>query len=89
MPEEHINRGKRDRKIYERFRKHDSLIDLSELFEAYGKDRKALVDDLHYSPGFNRFIAEYVAKEIDLRMVPSTRRSFREGRTTGAPRTRE
>ena len=59
-----------NRKERAEFYEHDSLpkgaILLSNLFELWGTDRKAIVDDCHYSPHFNRFLAEHVASHIDL-----------------------
>jgi hypothetical protein len=42
---------------------------LGDLFEAWGKKRKAIVDDVHYSPSFNEFLAQHVAVGIDLKGV--------------------
>jgi lysophospholipase L1-like esterase len=56
----------RDYRFYEQSRPQDGIIDLSDLFQAWGADRKAIVDDCHYSPNFNRFVAAAVASHIDL-----------------------
>jgi len=44
------------------------VVYLGNLFEAFGTNegRKALIDNVHYSPRFNRFLAQRVADEIDL-----------------------
>ena len=43
-------------------------IDLSGLFEKWG-ERKALVDDIHFSPAFGEFLAQQVANYIDLKSL--------------------
>jgi hypothetical protein len=50
------------------------VIRLTSLFDEYGvaPDRKAIVDDVHYSPAFSRFLAERVAAEIDLVSLASS-----------------
>lgn len=47
---------------------NDDAIDLSNLFESYGvgPSKKVIVDDVHYSPNFNRYLAEQVAAAIDV-----------------------
>jgi hypothetical protein len=53
-------------RFYDRVRADRSRVDLSMLFEQWGKDRKAVIDDMHHSPGFNEFLAERVAVNIRL-----------------------
>jgi hypothetical protein len=50
-----------------------------------GAERRAIVDDVHYSPAFNRFLAEQVARRIDLGALAAARRD-RPAAPTGAPR---
>jgi hypothetical protein len=47
-------------------RKNDSVKYLGDLFQEWGM-KKALVDDVHYSPSFNRFLAEKIATYIPLK----------------------
>ncbi len=42
------------------------IIDLSHLFRKWGNNKKAIVDNCHYSPGFNEFIALHVAAYIQI-----------------------
>jgi len=50
---------------YDQLRADKSYIDLSGLFAEWG-DRKAVVDDCHYSPSFGEFLARRVADFIDV-----------------------
>jgi hypothetical protein len=61
--------------FHERMRSEEGVIRLTSLFDEYGvaPDRKAIVDDVHYSPAFSRFLAERVAAEIDLVSLASSR----------------
>jgi hypothetical protein len=52
--------------IYEGVRETGAYVDLSGLFEAWGAGRRAIVDDVHYSPGFNELLASSVADHIDI-----------------------
>jgi GDSL-like lipase/acylhydrolase family protein len=52
--------------FYARLAGQEQAADLTGLFAAWGDDRKAIVDDVHYSPAFNRFLADEVARRIDL-----------------------
>lgn len=60
-------------------------VDLTGLFAEWGEDRKAIVDDVHYSPAFNRFLAEQVARRIDLDALLRARPA-RQATPTGAVR---
>jgi hypothetical protein len=51
--------------VYEALKNDPGYIDLSSLFEKWGR-RKAIVDDVHYNPAFNEFLAQYVAERIDI-----------------------
>lgn len=44
----------------------EGVVDLTALFTLYGPERKAVLDDCHYTPDFNRFLAEQIAARIDL-----------------------
>jgi hypothetical protein len=52
--------------FYREARRIRGVVDLTDLFEAWGSKRKAIVDDNHYSPNFNHFLAEHVADQIDI-----------------------
>jgi len=54
--------------LYERLKSDKEYIDLSDLFAKWG-DRKAVVDDCHYSPGFNEFLAHRVAEFIHVDLL--------------------
>lgn len=72
--------------FYNQMRQEKDRIYLGDLFGAWGERRKAIVDDVHYSPGFNRFLAEHVAKHIDLRGLVPRSQSINEEEATGTPR---
>ena len=57
------------RPFYARLRTKAEWVDLSDLFELWGKNRKAIVDDCHYSPNFHQFLAKHVAEYINLRPI--------------------
>lgn len=52
--------------FYMHMKTKNGYIDLTDLFELWGNNRKAIVDDVHYSPAFNRFLAQHVADHIDI-----------------------
>jgi lysophospholipase L1-like esterase len=76
----------------ERERLHDRLtplgdvVDLTGLFERFGAARKAIIDDVHYSPAFNRFVAEAVARNVEAAVLARARAPARPGPSTGTPR---
>jgi len=55
--------------LYEKLKQEPRRIDLSLLFEKWGATKKAIVDDVHYSPGFNKLLAEEIANRIDLKAL--------------------
>lgn len=56
--------------IYGTLQKDKKFIYLGDLFDKWGKDRrKAVIDDVHYSPAFNQFLAQEVASHIDLKKL--------------------
>jgi hypothetical protein len=69
--------------VYSKLKADPGYIDLSALFDQWGR-RKAVVDDVHYSPAFNQFLAERVAKWIDVGSLQL--RSIDENAATGIPR---
>jgi lysophospholipase L1-like esterase len=52
--------------FYSKARNIDGVVDLTSLFDLWGRARKAIIDDVHYSPKFNQFLAQHVADQIDL-----------------------
>jgi len=76
----------RARRITERLRAQEGAVDLGGLFERWGIDRKAIVDYLHYSPAFNRFLAEEVARQITPLLRSSGTAPGAAPRPTGHPR---
>ena len=86
LPPRQLAGRERARKIYDRLRAQDGIIDLSSLFEKWGPRRKAIVDYLHYSPAFSRFLAEEVARHIDVAAIAPGVALIAPGRATGQPR---
>lgn len=86
-----LSRLKRARRlltaVYDRRAEMQGLIDLSDLFAAWGQDRMAVVDDVHYNPAFSRFLAERIASHIDLRSLRATDSPIDPAAMTGAERT--
>lgn len=66
LPKTFMEKKMIKRVLYDFIRQDTGYIDLSNLFELWGADRKSIIDDVHYSPAFNRFLAERVASYIDL-----------------------
>jgi hypothetical protein len=54
----------------------EGIVDLTNLFELWGRDKKAIIDDAHYSPKFNQFLAQHVADQIDLGSLVSNARDL-------------
>ncbi len=71
--------------FYARMRTTEGIIDLTNLFELWGDNRKVIVDDVHYSPGFNRFLAQQVAKYIDVESLMTESQDTDTPQSTGAP----
>jgi hypothetical protein len=72
--------------FYAHMKQAEGYIDLTGLFESWGPQRKAIVDDVHYSPGFNRFLAQKVADHIDLRQLVAKAATSDQLRSTGRAR---
>jgi hypothetical protein len=51
--------------LYTELKKDSLFLDLSSLFDEYGKP--AVVDGLHYSPGFNNFLARSILPFINFK----------------------
>jgi hypothetical protein len=56
----------RKAQFYEYLRSTGKYVDLTSLFQSWGNNRKAIVDDVHYSPAFNEYLAKHVADSIDI-----------------------
>lgn len=73
---------------YTRMRHDPDILYLGELFETWGHHRKAVVDELHYSPAFHRFLAAHLADQIDLKALDPHRPGIEEQAATGSVRGR-
>jgi|CXWL01.1.fsa_nt_gi hypothetical protein len=80
-----LERGKRV-VFYKRMSATKGVTDLSNLFQDWGIGRKAIVDDCHYSPSFNHFLAEQVAKHIALETLVPRDKLIDDSSATGIPR---
>jgi hypothetical protein len=81
----HLERERRET-FYKRMSGTKGVTDLTNLFQVWGLGRKAIVDDCHYSPSFNRFLAEHVAKHIALETLLPRDRVIDDSLATGVPR---
>jgi lysophospholipase L1-like esterase len=69
--------------FYELIKKQSGVTDLSDMFSQWGY-RKAIIDDVHYSPAFNEFLAKKVASYINVNSLPLYRI---DKKNTGSKRT--
>ena len=70
VPESLTNDNELRKEFYKEMSgREEGIISLTDLFELWGPDRKALADFVHYSPGFNHFLAQHVSKYIDLQSL--------------------
>jgi lysophospholipase L1-like esterase len=69
--------------VYDQLKSDRAYIDLSGMLDEWGH-RKAMIDDVHYSPAFNQFLAERVSQSIDVQALQP--RSSSEDSATGASR---
>lgn len=83
LPEGFTSRLAPTDSLYRELKQSEDYIDLSGLFREWGADRKAIIDDLHYAPHFDRFLAERVAAHIDLEDLPVFDRVIDEEAATG------
>lgn len=84
LPDSFVQERAQRADFYARLAGQTAATDLTGLFAEWG-DRPAIVDDVHYSPAFNRFLAEQVARRIDVGALASAR-AGRPAAPTGAPR---
>ena len=87
VPEEFLSLRNVATEFYERLRSDRQRIYMGDMFEAWGSNRKAIVDDVHYSPGFNLFLAKEVTKYIDLKALKTRTALIDDAAATGLPRT--
>lgn len=80
-------RRKQLQPFYETLARNSEFINLSNLFQLYGvtPQHKAIIDDVHYTPGFNRFLADQIAAQVDLRSLKASQ-SIDDSAATGAAR---
>lgn len=86
LPDEFFRWRSTAQGVYRGLTSDRGLIDLSNLFQTWGTDRKAIIDELHYSPPFNRFLAEQIAAHIQLNALPAHAHPYDETAFTGNPR---
>ena len=70
--------------VYERVTHNKEIIDLSNLYEKWGEDKKAFVDDYHFSPEFNKFLAKNIAEHINLDELKIIPEIFNESKSPDA-----
>jgi hypothetical protein len=86
LPDSFQARRVQTKKFYNLMRGRKDAIYLGDLFESWGHERKAIVDDVHYSPGFNEFLASHVAANIPLQALTVRDRVIDRSSATGLPR---
>lgn len=86
LTDEYFKSKFRRQKFYGLIKNTKGFVDLTELFVLWGSKRKAIIDDCHYSPSFNHFLAQHVAKYIDLASLATKPIDLDGSNSTGAPR---
>ena len=66
--------------VYEIMRQNKEFIDISTLYKEFGSNKKAFVDDYHYSPAFNKLLAENIAANINLDVLNPMTEVFNESK---------
>jgi len=84
VPPEFLTWRARAKDFYDAMREDEDLIDLADLFENWGNDKKAIIDELHYSPQFHQFLAQQIAKRIDLTKLDPSRAPLDLSAATGS-----
>jgi hypothetical protein len=82
--ENHYARRRQTAALYKILRRETDCLYLGNLFQEWGPHRKAVLTECHYTPGFNKFLAEQLASRIDLSKLPISR-GFQPQEATGAP----
>jgi len=73
--------------LYEKLQAQDGTVFLGNLFEEWGLERRALIDNVHYSPAFNQFLAQRISSHIRLsRLNRSASAAVDPSNVTGASR---
>ncbi|MBI3589998.1 MAG: hypothetical protein HY094_01300 [Candidatus Melainabacteria bacterium] len=67
--------------LYNAIRKNKEYLDLSTVYEKFGSNKKAYIDDYHYSPAFGKFLAEQIASNINLNTLPVLDEVFDESKS--------
>ena len=86
LPEEFFSWRNKAHEGYQRLSSDPGLIDLSGLFKLWGTERKAIIDELHYSPPFSHFLAEHISAHIHLNALEPRVHTIDESAVTGKPR---
>ena len=73
---------------YNQMRSDPGVLYLGDLFESWGHDKKAIIDEVHYSPAFHRFLAERLANQINLKALDPHRPGNDESAASGSVRRR-
>ncbi|MCA9421684.1 MAG: hypothetical protein KC592_11730 [Nitrospira sp.] len=86
LPDSFLKSRRWRQQFYNQIKKSPGALDFTGLFDLWGKNRKAIVDDVHYSPGFNRFLAGHVAEHIDLASLITESLNANDSEPAGASR---
>jgi hypothetical protein len=86
LPDSFLKDRELRKDFYKQMKNSSGFIDFTWLFSSWGENRKAIVDDCHYSPFFNRFLAQHVAHYIDLSSLVNESLDSNESVNTGATR---
>lgn len=79
-----LEKGGNTHRVYSDLKSNGNIIVMDSAFQQFGQDKKALIDNCHYSPGFNKFIATFIAEHIDLTMLTQQPFKLDLGEATGA-----
>jgi hypothetical protein len=72
--------------VYAGLKDDSHFIYLGDLFDEWGRENKAIIDEVHYSPAFNEFVAKKISEKINLRWFDRHRASLDKAAATGARR---
>lgn len=84
MPAEFFEWRAKSKEFYAAMRQDADLIYLGDLFEKWGNNKKAIIDELHYSPSFHQFLAEKIAEKIDVNDLNPNRSPLDKTAATGS-----
>jgi hypothetical protein len=87
LPESFMREGAVVQPVFQKLQEAGGRIYLGDLFRLWGSGRKAIVDDVHYSPGFNRFLAEHAARHVNLPNLVARAGGDGLSESTGSART--